>query len=98
MDGQLCRRFFLEPALTFHRRYEALRAVFVDERPVEEIAKQYGYKHAAFKVTVSRFRAQCREGCIPPFSFLMAGDDQSVYVPAKTCMAPKKQQSPIVDA
>ena len=25
MDGQLCRRFFLDPQLTFHRRYEALR-------------------------------------------------------------------------
>ena len=44
MDVQPCRRFFLDPQLTFHRRYEALRAFFVEDRPVTEIASQSGYK------------------------------------------------------
>jgi hypothetical protein len=67
MDGQLCRRFFLDPQLTFHRRYEALRAFFVDGRPVAEIASQFGYKPTALNVMISRFHAQFRRGSVPPF-------------------------------
>jgi hypothetical protein len=31
MKDTFCSRFFLEPTQTLHRRYEALRAVFVDQ-------------------------------------------------------------------
>ena len=34
MDLRPGRRFFLDPELTFHRRYEALRAFFVEARPL----------------------------------------------------------------
>ena len=68
MDGQLCRRFFLEPQLTFHRRYEALRAFFVEGRPVAEIAAQFGYKPTALHVMIRRFHAQFRRAQVPPFS------------------------------
>jgi hypothetical protein len=67
MDGQPCRRFFLDPQLTFHRQYEALRAFFVDDRPVAEIAAQFGYKPTALNVMISRFHAQFRRGNVPPF-------------------------------
>ena len=67
MDAQLCRRFFLDPQLTFHRRYEALRAFFVENRPVAEIASQFGYKPTALIVMISRFHAQYRRGSLPPF-------------------------------
>jgi hypothetical protein len=30
MDDTHCRQFFLEPAETYHRRYEALRTFFVE--------------------------------------------------------------------
>jgi membrane carboxypeptidase/penicillin-binding protein len=43
MDGQLGRRFFLDPELTFQRRYEALRAVVAEGRPVTEVAARFGY-------------------------------------------------------
>jgi len=33
-----CRRFFLHPASAKHRQYEALRAYYVDERPVAEVS------------------------------------------------------------
>ena len=66
MDAQPCRRFFLEPHLTFHRRYEALRAFFVADRPAAEVAAQFGYKLTAFNVMISRFRAQVRQGQVPP--------------------------------
>ena len=36
MDRQPYEAFFLQPTDTWHRRYEALRAVFVEHRPLSE--------------------------------------------------------------
>ena len=69
MKDTFCRRFFLEPKQTLHRRYEALRAVFVDQQPQMEVAKRFGYTYATLRRLVSDFRAQCRAGQAPPFSF-----------------------------
>ena len=38
MDRQPYESFFLRPTDTWHRRYEALRAIFVEQRPLSEIA------------------------------------------------------------
>ena len=84
MDGQLCRRFFLDPQLTFHRRYEALRAFFVDDRPVAEIAAQFGYKPTALNVMISRFHAQFRRESVPPFLSPMVEGDLPVSGDVKT--------------
>jgi len=67
MDVPPGRRFFLDPQLTFHRRYEALRAVFVEDRTVDEVATKFGYKPTALKVMISRFNSQLRKGRVPPF-------------------------------
>jgi hypothetical protein len=97
MDDASCRRFFLEPQSTFHRRYEALRAYFIEARPVAEVAARYNYKLEALKVMISQFRTQCRDDRLPPFSFVMGvGDRRSNHVP-KTSMAPTKPQSPTND-
>ena len=69
MKDAFCRRFFLEPTQTLHRRYEALRAVFVDQQPQTAVAKRFGYTYATLRRLVSDFRAQCRAGQAPPFSF-----------------------------
>ena len=50
MDDQPCRDFFLRPRSTSHRRYEALRACFIEGRPPAEVAIRFGYKPAALKV------------------------------------------------
>ena len=84
MDAQLCRRFFLDPQLTFHRRYEALRAFFVENRPVAEIASQFGYKPTALNVMISRFHAQYRRGSVPPFLSPTVGGGHPVKSNAKT--------------
>ena len=60
-------RRFLEPSNASHRQYEALRAFFVENRPVAEIASQFGYKPTALNVMISRFHAQYRRGSLPPF-------------------------------
>jgi hypothetical protein len=75
MDGSHDRRFFLEPQQTFHRRYEALRAIIVDEEPIDRVAEQFGYKLSAMRSMISRFRADRRHGVTPPFfSPTVAGD------------------------
>ena len=36
------RQFFLEPEITHHRRYEMLRAYFLEGKKAKDIAKQFG--------------------------------------------------------
>jgi hypothetical protein len=67
MADTRCRNFFLQPTQTLHRRYEALRAFFVDHRPLLEIAQEYGYRYGSLRNLVARFRAQCCSGHVPPF-------------------------------
>ena len=60
-------RFFLEPMQTFQRQYEALRAVFVEAQPLDQVAEHFGYKLSTLRSMVSRFRTDCRRGIRPPF-------------------------------
>ena len=49
------QRFFLEPRLPKHRQYEALRAFFVDGRPSQQVARDFGYSPGAFRVLCHGF-------------------------------------------
>jgi hypothetical protein len=49
-------RHFLEPANVTHRRYEALRAYFVEGLPSAEAAKRFGYTPGSFRVLTHEFR------------------------------------------
>lgn len=69
MDDTRCREFFLEPSETYHRQYEALRAFFVDGRPLNEIAQQFGYQESSLSVMVSNFRNQVKANNLRPFLF-----------------------------
>jgi hypothetical protein len=93
-----CRRFFLEPELTFHRRYEALRAVFIEGHPLAEVAQQYGYKPTSLNAMISTFRTQCRHGRIPPFSSSTAVADHRANRTAMSGMALTNPQSLISDS
>jgi hypothetical protein len=75
MNDQLCRQYFLAPQETSQRRYEALRAVFVDGEPLTVVAQRFGYKVATLKSMACRFRADCRRGDPSPFSFRTVADD-----------------------
>jgi transposase-like protein len=68
MDDTCCHDVFAHPSSTFHRRFEALRAVFLDHRPLAEIARQFGYRSGTLRNLVSQFRAECRAGRTPLFS------------------------------
>jgi len=68
MRDTYCHDFFAHPSLTLHRRFEALRAVFLDHRPMTEIAQRFGYRYGTLRNLASQFRAQCRAGRTPLFS------------------------------
>ena len=93
MDGSHTRRFFLEPQQTFQRQYEALRAIFVDDEPLDRVAERFGYKPSALRSMASRFRADCRRGVAPPFFSPTDADDPSGPVRAKTGRAPSRPKS-----
>ena len=67
MIDERCRQFFLQPGQTNQRRYEALRAYFVEGRPLAAIADQFGYRVSSLKSMVCRFRSACGQDGPPPF-------------------------------
>jgi len=68
MDDTHCRRFFMDAdTATYHRQYEALRAIFVDGLRQSEVADQFGYTHGSMRQLVHQFRAAIRSGSHPPF-------------------------------
>ena len=67
MDDSRGLRFFLEPTDTLHRRYEALRAYFVERRSLQQIAQEFGYTYNTLRGVIGDFRAQFRQAQIPPF-------------------------------
>jgi hypothetical protein len=56
MDGTPYREFFAHPTHPYHRRYEALRAVFLDGRPQREVAEHFGYRYGTLRQLVYEFR------------------------------------------
>jgi hypothetical protein len=68
MDDTPCCRFFLEPSAAPQRRYEALRAAFIDRCRHKDVAERFGYGCAAFRQPVGQFRGRCANGQPPPFS------------------------------
>jgi hypothetical protein len=66
VDDPYCR-FFLEPTQPLQRRYEVLRAFFVEHRPQADIATQFGLSVATVQSLVRDFRAQVGANQVPPF-------------------------------
>jgi hypothetical protein len=66
MQDTLCRRFFLAPQQTWPRRYDALRAVFVDRQPQTAVAKRFGATYDTLRRLGSDLRAQGQAGPLPP--------------------------------
>lgn len=68
MDDAPCRAFFTQPTNTYHRRYEALRAVFVEGRALKEVADQFGLAYSSLRQLLYEFRQHCRQsGDASPF-------------------------------
>ena len=59
MDDAAYRAFFEQPTQTYHRRYEALRAVFIDQRSQKEVAQAFGFSYDSMRQLVREFRQRC---------------------------------------
>ena len=58
MDDTPYREFFARPTHPYHRRYEALRAVFLDGRSQKDVAEHFGYRYSTLRQMVYEFRRQ----------------------------------------
>ena len=83
-------RFFLAPDAPLQRQYEALRAYFVERRPLKEIAQRSGYSYNTLRGVIGDFRARCREDQVPPFSRHPDRDDRNVT--ARSRQWPRKSR------
>jgi hypothetical protein len=61
MDDSACRRFFAQPSNPHHRRYEALRAVFVEGRTAKDVAEQFGMAYSSLRQWLYEFRQHCQQ-------------------------------------
>ena len=93
MDGSHTRRFFREPRQTFQRQYEALRAIFVDDEPLERVAERFDYKPSTLRSMASRLRTDWRRGVATPFFSRTGVDGPSVPVRAKNDRDPRRPTS-----
>ena len=96
MDGSHTRRFFLEPQQTFQRQYEALRALFVDDEPLERVAERFDYKPSTLRSMASRLRADRRRGVATPSFSRTAAGGPSVRGRVKDDRAPRRPTSQTV--
>jgi hypothetical protein len=97
MEDRRCCQFFRQPQGTFQRRYEALRAIFVDGEALTQVAERFGYKISALRSIACRFRAECRRGDTPPFFVRMGEGDPRGRDTVTTGTAPRPQTSPTAD-
>jgi hypothetical protein len=70
MDDTAIQEFFTQPAQTYHRQYEALRAFFVDGRSQKDIAEAFGFQDHSLRQLVYEFRKSFdaeRNSTEPPF-------------------------------
>ena len=84
------RHFFLQPTDAWHRRYEALRLVFVDRRPLKEVARRFEVSYGTLCNWVCEFRAQRDHNERSPFFKYLPEDVRRVR---KTTPNPKSRKS-----
>jgi hypothetical protein len=59
MDDTAYRQYFTQPTQTYHRRYEALRAIFVEGRTQKDVAQEFGFTYGSMRQLVLDFRQYC---------------------------------------
>ena len=84
------QQFFLQPTDAWHRRYEALRMVFVDRQSLKEVAQRFEVSYGTLCNWVSEFRAQWDDNERPPFFKSPHEDDRQVR---RTTRNPRNRES-----
>ncbi|CAN5340130.1 hypothetical protein BH10PLA2_BH10PLA2_24460 [soil metagenome] len=96
MDGMAYQDYFLQPTNVRHRRYEALRAVFVDGYSLQEAAQRFGVNYGTIRNWISEFCRQRGAGQLPPFSRRRLADDQQspTMTPNRSLLSPMSRRCP----
>lgn len=68
MNGIDYKDYFALPADETQRRYESLRAVFVEEQSMQNVAARFDVSYGTVRKWASEFRRGCDAGQAPPFS------------------------------
>jgi hypothetical protein len=89
MDDTPIQRFFTHPTQTYHRQYEALRAVIVDGRSQKDAADAFGFEYSSLRQLMGAFRRHCDETGESAESPFFAPCPSAVRPPAR-----KKTPSP----
>ena len=84
MDDAAYQEFFAQPCQTYHRRYEALRAVFVDRRSQKDVAEQFGFTYGTMRQLVFEFRLVCDDQDQPTESFFFETPTASLSASPRT--------------
>lgn len=69
MNGSNFSHYFLTPEQPIHRRYEALRAVFVEDEPMQDVAQRFDVSYGTIRNWASEFSRNYEAGETPPFLF-----------------------------
>jgi hypothetical protein len=97
MDDPRFQQFFLNPDLPQQRRYEAIRAIVIEEQPLQAVAQRFGFAYGTLRNLVGQFRASIRQKLTPPFLLLLHADDLRVPSARKGELAPIGPPSPTAD-
>lgn len=83
------RDYFVHPVEPSHRRYEALRSVLVDERPMKQVAQRFEVSYGTIRNWVSEFCRGQDTGQSPPFSPRPRADVPRPTKPIATTRIPR---------
>jgi hypothetical protein len=97
MDDPRLEQFFRDPSDLQQRRYEALRAVFVEGHGLQATAERFGFAYGTLRNLVCQFRRHIRSGQTPPFSPPRRVDGPSASAHSARPRAPICPPSPIAE-
>jgi hypothetical protein len=96
MDDNACRHFFAQPVNPYQRRYEALRALFVDGGDPKDVAVRFGFAPRSLRQLVYEFRQHCRHSAdTSPFFVNRESDGLQSGRPRRERPKKRAPQSPI---
>lgn len=93
MDGSELRDWFTGANDPAHRKYEALRAVIVDDEPAVDVADRTGIPYGTLRNWLSELRQVHARGEPPPFFKPANAGDQLEEPQGKTTRRPRMFQS-----
>jgi hypothetical protein len=93
------KTYFKKPSYPLHKQYEALRAHFLDEMPLQEVLESFGLAHSYFKKLCFMFQRAVRNGENPFFELKKSGP-KARFTPQETIKSVvdlRKQNHSIID-